>query len=59
MEVRCPAIEPELIRYLETVFPDRAEDPDKVNAHRSFGRAEVVRHLKAVLQTQEETDVWT
>lgn len=54
MQVRCPPIGPELIVYLETVFPDITVNPDEVNPHRAFGRAEVIRHLKAVMQTQEE-----
>lgn len=58
MNVKCPPIEPALIRYLEMVFPDVAVDPSKVDPAVAFGSAKVVRHLKAVMATQEEdTDV--
>lgn len=54
MQIRCPEIEPQLIQYLEAVFPDKAVDPRKEDPAIAFGRAEVIRHLKAVQQTQEE-----
>lgn len=55
MQVRCPNIDPALIAYLEAVFPDKAVNPDEdINPYRAYGRVEVVRHLKAVMKTQEE-----
>lgn len=52
--IRCPEIDPELIEYLKHVFPDRAVDPDRINPHRAFGNAEVVRHLERVAEEQKE-----
>lgn len=57
MDIRCPEIEPDLIRYLEAVFPDKTVNPDEMNPHRAYGRAEVIRHLKAVMDSQEEEHV--
>lgn len=54
MQIRCPEIDPQLIAYLEAVFPDRAVDPRKVDASIAFGQCEVVRHLKAVMETQQQ-----
>lgn len=53
-DIKCPEISTALIRYLESVFPDRAVDPNKFDPSRAFGNAEVIRHLRAVQQVQEE-----
>lgn len=55
----CPEIDPELVRYLESVFPDTVVNPDQTNPHQAYGRAEVVRHLKHQLSTQENGHVST
>jgi hypothetical protein len=54
MQIRCPELSKQLMDYLDAVFPDSTVDPDKTNPHRAYGRAEVIRHLKAVLQQQQE-----
>jgi hypothetical protein len=54
MIVKCPPIDPALIRYLETVFPDAAVDPSKADPAVAYGSAKVIRHLKAVMASQEE-----
>jgi hypothetical protein len=56
MTVKCPPITPDLIRYLEAVFPDVAVDPAKEDPRVAYGSAKVVRHLKAVMKNQEEED---
>jgi hypothetical protein len=55
MQIKCPELSDELITYLEAVYPDQAVDPSKKDPAVAFGNAEVIRHLKAVKQTQEET----
>lgn len=54
MQITCPPISQQLIDYLEHVFPDRAANPAKDDPMKVYGNAEVVRHLKAVMKTQEE-----
>lgn len=56
MKIACPPLSEELLRYLEAVFPDHAVDPAQTDPNRALGRAEVVRHLKAVHETQQEED---
>lgn len=51
--MQCPPIDPQMLRYLDYAFPDRASDPAAPNAQEKFGSVKVVRHLKAVLQEQE------
>lgn len=53
-QIECPEIEPALIEYLRSVFPDTAVDPEKTNPYQAYGRAEVIRHLDAMKQRQEE-----
>lgn len=53
-QIICPPISDGLMRYLESVFPDRSCNPEKVNPHVAYGSVKVVRHLKAVQETQEE-----
>lgn len=52
--MQAPEIPDSLIRYLESVFPDRVADPEKINPYRAQGRADVIRHLRAVQLQQEE-----
>jgi len=60
MEVRCPPIDDALLDYLEAAFPDRAVNPAETDPNRAFGQQEVVRHLRAVSNNQQENpDVWT
>ncbi|MGH0000100.1 hypothetical protein ACQU0X_08465 [Pseudovibrio ascidiaceicola] len=54
---KCPELDQALIRYLKGVFPDTCADPNKLNPYQAYGRAEVVRHLEAKLETQEEEHV--
>jgi hypothetical protein len=49
----CPLITPELIDYLDYVFPDRAPSPDQP-ADVIYGSVSVVRHLKMKFDEQEE-----
>lgn len=53
-QIICPEIDPELIEYLESVFPDKCVDPSKEDPAVAFGQASVVRHLKAVAESQKE-----
>ena len=59
MQVRCPEIDDALIRYLIHAFPDVAVDPQKKDPAVAYGSALVVRHLRAVQQSQEEENVRT
>lgn len=52
--ISCPLITTALIRYLETIFPDRVVDPSVTNPAVAWGNAQVIRHLRAVQQQQEE-----
>jgi hypothetical protein len=54
--IACPPIDSSLIRYLETVFPDRCVDPRDKDPAISFGNAQVIRHLRAVQLEQEEIE---
>lgn len=54
MNIKCPPISPALIAYLEAAFPDVAVDPKETDPAVAFGQARVVRHLKAVMEAQEE-----
>lgn len=54
MQIRCPHLSDELIRYLDHVFPDQAVDPQVKDPAVAYGNAQVVRHLKQVKQNQEE-----
>lgn len=58
-EIVCPPISDALIRYLEEAFPDVTVDPRKEDPLVAFGKASVVRHLKAVQHEQEEAYVPT
>lgn len=56
MASKAPIINPELIEYLETMFPDRVpdvQDPDR-NIWMAVGAVSVVRHLKMLLKEQEK-----
>jgi len=53
MEIRCPAIDPALLRYLESAFPDRCPSPT-ANAAQVYGQVEVIRHLRATYEMQNE-----
>lgn len=55
-----PEITPDLIRYLDRMFPEQVPDPDKSNPHVVFGRIQVVRHLKQLQKEQQKNpNVWT
>ena len=55
--MQCPKIDPQLIRYLDEIFPDCVVDPTRENPAVRFGNVAVVRHLKMQLQQQQEGDV--
>lgn len=52
----CPPITPALIRYLETNYPDVMPNdfPGEFEYGKRVGAVQVVRHLKRVMQEQEE-----
>jgi hypothetical protein len=53
---KCPPITSALIAYLEHVFPDTSADlgwTDREVWHKA-GRAHVVRHLRFLLEEQQE-----
>ena len=54
--MQCPRIDPQLIRYLDKMFPDVAVDPTKPNAAQHYGAVLVVRHLK-LKQQEQESDI--
>jgi hypothetical protein len=57
MQIKCPDIDPQFIRYLDTVFPDIAANPAEEDPAVAYGVAKVVRHLKAVFTQQQESDI--
>lgn len=56
MASKSPIITPELIDYLERMFPDRCPEPmdPERNIWMAAGAVGVVRHLKRLLEEQEE-----
>lgn len=56
MQIQCPPVSEALLRYLEAVFPDQAANPATDDPMKHFGAVSVVRHLRAVRQSQEEDD---
>ena len=52
-----PVIEPEIIKYLEELYPDKAPDlsMEEKLIWFSAGQVSVVRHLKDQYNLQEET----
>ncbi len=50
---KCPPISLALLDYLEHMFPDETVDPSKKDPSVEFGKAKVVRHLKAQRSEQE------
>lgn len=54
--MKIPYVSEELVEHLERIFPDRC--PSLTDSDRevwaSYGRASVVRHLKALLKDQEK-----
>jgi hypothetical protein len=54
MTPNTPYVSPELVEHLAKMWPDICADPDKINPHRALGRADVIRHLRAVVRFQEE-----
>ena len=52
-----PAIEPEIIKYLEELYPDKAPDLSMEEKLIWFtaGQVSVVRHLRDQYNLQEET----
>ena len=54
--VRTPYITPELLEYLERLYPDRSpriDTPDRQVWFQS-GQADLVRHLRSVFDQQNE-----
>jgi hypothetical protein len=52
-----PYIDPDIIKYLEDMYPDKAPDlsMEEKTIWYSAGQVSVVRHLKEQLKVQEET----
>jgi len=52
-----PYIDPDIIKYLEDMYPDKAPDlsMEEKTIWYSSGQVSVVRHLKEQLKVQEET----
>lgn len=53
-EVRCPPIDPALIEYLQHMFPDKVADPRVDDVSMKYGQVTVVRHLRSVMEDQQE-----
>lgn len=51
--MKCPPIDPDLIAYLDRIYPDRVPDTNECQ-YRKYGNVEVVRHLKMKHKEQEE-----
>ena len=57
VEFKPPVIDRRLVEYLECVFPDRCPDPQfsEKEVWIAAGSAQVVRHLRFILEEQEKT----
>lgn len=57
MDIICPPIPKELLDYLDTIFPDKAPEPDCPDRRVwiNVGGAMVVRHLRSQFVVQNET----
>jgi len=55
-KLKTPFIDPELIKYLETVFPDVMPSYQTSNEEKCFkaGQIEVVKRLKAIAKSQSD-----
>jgi hypothetical protein len=59
MDVKTPYISPELIAYLDLLFPNELPDGTIESVHEVnalVGQRRVVDHLKSLLETQENKD---
>lgn len=57
MAFKPPAIDRKLVEYLEQVFPDKCPDPQfsEKEVWIAVGSAQVVRHLRFILEEQEQS----
>ncbi len=49
-----PPIPASVLRYLKSVFPDTAVDPNTTDPAVHYGSVKVVRHLEEIARQQEE-----